>query len=88
MTNDRQNQQPVEPDKLTLAVSALRRNPAITDAEMARVLGLLRPVSARFWRIKAFYIIHGFYPNQEKRLLGNDAGRMGLLPRPGLLPNC
>ena len=62
--NDQQNGQPVEPGKLALAVEALQRNPAITDTEMAKVLGLLRPASARFWRLKAFYVVYGYYPHQ------------------------
>ena len=65
MPNFQQERQPDNVDKLSLAVEALRLNPAITDEEMAQVLGFRRPVSARFWRIKAFYMIHGFYPSQQ-----------------------
>jgi len=40
-------------DKLNKTVDALRRDPAITDDQLAQLLDLKRPASARFWRLKA-----------------------------------
>jgi hypothetical protein len=40
-------------DKLARSIEAMRRNPALTDEELAGILHLHRPASARFWRLKA-----------------------------------
>jgi len=39
-------------DKLDLTIEAMKDRPEITDEELAVVLGLKRPASARFWRLK------------------------------------
>ena len=62
MEDFQQEGQLVEVDRLAFAVQALRLNPAITDEEMAEVLGLC-PASAGFWRLRAFYVVNGFYPS-------------------------
>ena len=41
------------PDKLVVTLAALRRNPRITDEELAPLLGLRTRGIARFWRVKA-----------------------------------
>ena len=51
-----------EPDKLQLTIEFLREHPGSatdenTDAQLADVLGLKRPASARFWRLKAIELI-------------------------------
>ena len=56
-----QNERPAEKgegptpiaDKLDKTVEALKENPDITDEELATLLDLKRPASARFWRLKA-----------------------------------
>lgn len=40
-------------DKLNRTVDALRRDPAMSDEQLAQLLDLKRPASARFWRLKA-----------------------------------
>jgi len=40
-------------DKLAMTLEALKDNPEITDEMLAETLGLTRPASARFWRLKA-----------------------------------
>jgi hypothetical protein len=40
-------------DKLTITLEALRKNPGTTDEELMVMLGLKRPGSARFWKVKA-----------------------------------
>jgi hypothetical protein len=40
-------------DKLAIALEALRINRHLTDEDLADLLGLKRPASARFWRLKA-----------------------------------
>jgi hypothetical protein len=40
-------------DKLTIVRQAMQDNPAVTDEELAAILGMSRPASARFWRLKA-----------------------------------
>jgi hypothetical protein len=42
-----------ETDKLSITLAAMRGNASITDEELAALLGLKRPASARFWRLKA-----------------------------------
>ncbi|MDQ2905437.1 MAG: hypothetical protein M3Y81_18065 [Chloroflexota bacterium] len=42
-----------EEDKLAIAIRALHDNPTITDEDLAGVLQVKRPASARFWRLKA-----------------------------------
>ncbi len=42
-----------ETDKLAITLAAMREKPGITDEELAEKLGMLRPASARFWRLKA-----------------------------------
>ncbi len=44
-------------DKLDKTVAALSQNPDMTDEELAMLLDLKRPASARFWRLKAKEII-------------------------------
>jgi len=45
-------------DKLQLAFEAVSNNPDITDEELAQLLGLARPASARFWKLKAKELIN------------------------------
>jgi len=45
-------------DKLEQAFEAVSNNPDITDEELARLLGLARPASARFWKLKAKELIN------------------------------
>jgi hypothetical protein len=40
-------------DKLELTIKAMEENSDITDEELAVILSLTRPASARFWRLKA-----------------------------------
>ena len=42
-----------EADKLEMALAALRQTPELTDEQLAVLLGLRRPASARFWKLKA-----------------------------------
>ncbi len=42
-----------ESDKLVLTVAFLQRYPDATDEQIADYLGMKRPASARFWRLKA-----------------------------------
>ena len=44
-------------DKLDKTVAAMKENPDITDEELAVLLDLKRPASARFWRLKAEEVI-------------------------------
>jgi hypothetical protein len=46
-----------EPDKLDRSIKAVSENPDITDEQLAGVLELRRPASARFWRLKAEEIL-------------------------------
>ena len=51
---DQEHQVTVTPnDRLLATVNALRTNPTLTDEEIASLLNLRRPASARFWKIKA-----------------------------------
>ena len=43
----------LQDDQLEIALEALANNPTITDEMLAEKLGLTRPASARFWRVKA-----------------------------------
>lgn len=52
-----QQMQPGEPDKLQIVIETLQRNPDITDEELAEILHMQRPASARFWRLKAQEIL-------------------------------
>ena len=45
-------------DKLEQAFEAVSNNPDITDEELAQLLGLTRPASARFWKLKAQELIN------------------------------
>lgn len=47
----------LEPDKLDTAIEAVQKNPDITDEELAEILILSRPASAKFWRLKAEEIL-------------------------------
>jgi len=40
-------------DKLALTMAALQLYPGLTDEQIADVLGLQRPMSVVFWRVKA-----------------------------------
>jgi hypothetical protein len=51
-------------DKLQMTIEALRRNPRMTDEELAEFLALKRPASARFWRLKAIEILNA--PGREQ----------------------
>ncbi|HYU74279.1 MAG TPA: AsnC family protein [Ktedonobacteraceae bacterium] len=42
-----------EPDKLSKTLEILKQNPDTSDEELAEYLGLSRPASARFWRLRA-----------------------------------
>jgi hypothetical protein len=44
-------------EPLALALHALKDNPTITDEELAPILHLKRPASARFWRLKAHELL-------------------------------
>lgn len=46
------------PDKLQMALEALRTDPQISDEALARYLSLKRPASARFWRLKAVELLN------------------------------
>jgi cell division protein FtsL len=49
-------------DKLLVAIEAIRQDPTLLDdeARLAQILGLRRPASARFWKIKAREILRKF----------------------------
>ena len=49
-------------DKLSISLALMRQYPNISDGELAVSLGLTRPGSARFWRLKAQTIL-----DEEKR---------------------
>jgi hypothetical protein len=49
---------PTKVDNLDITIDALKENPSISDEELAEVLGLKRPASARFWRLKAVEILN------------------------------
>jgi hypothetical protein len=49
----RENTNDDETDKLAITLAAMREKPGMTDEELAERLGMLRPASARFWRLKA-----------------------------------
>ena len=53
-----ENSTNTQPDKLTQTVYALQDNPALTDAELAELLGLERPAVAQFYRAKALELIN------------------------------
>lgn len=44
-------------DKLAITLAVMRDRPGITDEELMQPLGLKRPASARFWRLKAQEIL-------------------------------
>ncbi len=46
-----------EQDKLQIVVEALRKNPNLTNEEIAKLLGLQRAASAIFWKVKAKQIL-------------------------------
>jgi hypothetical protein len=46
-----------KPDSLDEVVAILRNNPGITDEQLADKMGLKRPASARFWKVKAQEIL-------------------------------
>lgn len=48
-----ENGEQAQGDKLAMTLKALENNPDITDEMLAESLGLARPASARFWRLKA-----------------------------------
>ena len=48
---------PIQLDKLALTMEALKNNPALTDEELAPLLNLKRPASARFWKLKAIELL-------------------------------
>lgn len=45
-------------DKLQITIKTLKASPNTTDEELARLLSLKRPASARFWRLKATEILN------------------------------
>jgi len=45
-------------DKLQITIQALKARPDTSDEELAKLLSLKRPASARFWRLKATEILH------------------------------
>jgi hypothetical protein len=49
-------------DRLLVAIEAIRQDPTLLDdeARLAQILGLRRPASARFWKIKAHEILRKF----------------------------
>jgi hypothetical protein len=56
-------------EKLKLAYDALVKDPAITDEQLAKMLGLNRAASARFWRLKAIEILASQQPVSEPQKL-------------------
>jgi ribosome-binding protein aMBF1 (putative translation factor) len=44
-------------DKLDVSIAFMREHPGASDEELAQRLGLRRPASARFWRIKAMDVL-------------------------------
>ena len=46
------------PDKLQMALEALKADPKMSDEALAGYLSLKRPASARFWRLKAVEILN------------------------------
>jgi len=60
------------PEKLQKALAFLADNPDGTDAELAEFLGLLRPASARFWRLKALELTSDSVGKQP-HISGNPA---------------
>lgn len=46
-----------EQDRLKIVVEALRKNPNMTNEEIAKLLGLQRPASAIAWKVKAKQIL-------------------------------
>ena len=55
-------------DKLVITVTAMRDNPQITDQELAGILGLKRPGSARLWKVKAQELLNKEQPSEERVL--------------------
>jgi hypothetical protein len=51
-----------EHHKLSVTLEVMRENPDITDDELANLLGLARPASARYWKLKA----QAFMENQQE----------------------
>jgi len=45
-------------DKLQITIQALKARPDTSDEELAKLLSLKRPASARFWRLKATEILN------------------------------
>lgn len=45
-------------DKLQITIQALKARPETSDEELAKLLSLKRPASARFWRLKATEILN------------------------------
>lgn len=45
-------------DKLQITIQALKAKPDTSDEELAKLLSLKRPASARFWRLKATEILN------------------------------
>lgn len=52
-------------DKLAMTVAAMRENPAVTEQELMVVLGLKRPASTRFWKVKAQELLDKEQPSEE-----------------------
>jgi hypothetical protein len=49
----------VEGDKLEKSIAFMQNNPQATDEMLADHLGMKRPASARFWRVKANSLLNG-----------------------------
>lgn len=54
-------------DKLQITIKTLKASPNTTDEELARLLSLKRPASARFWRLKATEILNA--PDKKSHAL-------------------
>ena len=66
----------LQDDKLAMTLDALANNPDITDEMLAETLGLTRPASARFWRLKAQEMIKDREPVQAQQRA--DCQRVGV----------
>ncbi|MBO0778593.1 MAG: hypothetical protein J2P37_07160 [Ktedonobacteraceae bacterium] len=54
-------------DKLQVTMEALKANAELTDEELAELLSLKRPASARFWRLKALEILNAQENESKER---------------------
>jgi len=84
LDEDDQKTEVSDQNKLQKTLDALRRNPKMEEVHLAELLGLLRPASARFWKIKALEIL-----KQEQQQAGEQRALQQtavLTPPPATLP--